>query len=75
MEFRPIGRVIIAVVLTVFAWSVVMAVAGQVAAVATLAPALGVTVQQIASALRPQAGAAPGRRVEDAAVREEDSAP
>ncbi|MEU5313643.1 hypothetical protein [Streptomyces sp. NPDC021562] len=75
MELRPIGRVIIAVVLTVFAWSVVMAVAGQIAAVATLAPALGLTVQQIASALRPQAGAVPGRRVEEAAVREEDSAP
>ncbi|MFF7986967.1 hypothetical protein ACFZDK_49175 [Streptomyces sp. NPDC007901] len=75
MEFRPIGRVIIAVALTVFAWSVVMAVAGQVAAVATLAPALGVTVQQIASALRPQAGASSERRVEEAVDREEDSAP
>ncbi|MGW5658378.1 hypothetical protein [Streptomyces humi] len=63
---------IIAVALTVFAWSVVMAVAGQVA---TLAPARGVTVQQIASTLRPRAGTAPRRRVEEAAVREEDGAP
>ena len=75
MESRPIGLVIIAVALTVFAWSVVMAMAGQVAAVATLAPALGVTVQQIACAVRPQARAASGRRVEEAADREEDSAP
>lgn len=75
MYFRPIGRVIIAVAVTVFAWSVVMALAGQVAAVATLAPALGVTVQQIAWAFRPQAGAASGRRVEEAAEREEDDAP
>ncbi|MGQ4431318.1 MULTISPECIES: hypothetical protein [unclassified Streptomyces] len=73
MELRRIGLVIVAVAVTVFAWSVVMAAAGQVAAVATLAPALGVTVQQIAQALRPHSGA--GRRVEEAADREEDSAP
>ncbi|MGW0836499.1 hypothetical protein [Streptomyces prunicolor] len=75
MEFRPIGLVIIAVAVTVFAWSVVMAAAGQVAAVATLAPALGVTVQQIACAFRPQAGTASGHRVAETADREEDSAP
>ncbi|WP_329008542.1 hypothetical protein [Streptomyces sp. NBC_01601] len=40
--------------LTVFAWSIVMVVYGQVAAIAVLAPALGLTVQQIVRLARPQ---------------------
>ncbi|MFM9584242.1 hypothetical protein [Streptomyces caniscabiei] len=75
MKLQPIGIGIIAVVVTVFAWSVVMAAAGQTAAVATLAPALGVTVQQIAGAIRPQAREVSGRRVEKAPDRKGESAP
>lgn len=44
---------IIAATLTVFAWSIVMVAMGQVAAIAALAPALALTVQQIARAVRP----------------------
>ncbi|AZS87217.1 hypothetical protein ELQ87_25505 [Streptomyces griseoviridis] len=45
---------IIAATATVFAWSTVMAVLGHLSAVATLAPALAVAVQQIVSAGRSQ---------------------
>ncbi|MCX5055057.1 hypothetical protein [Streptomyces sp. NBC_00474] len=48
---------------TVFAWSVVMVAFGQVAAIATLAPALGLTVHQIVLAARPQSAPASGHRV------------
>ncbi|WP_329460906.1 hypothetical protein [Streptomyces sp. NBC_01431] len=37
---------------TVFAWGVVMAALGQAAAIATAAPALGLTVQQVLTAVR-----------------------
>ncbi|MFC0843569.1 hypothetical protein ACFH04_07465 [Streptomyces noboritoensis] len=43
---------ILIIALTVFAWSTVMAALGQAAAIATLAPALGLTVQQIVHAVR-----------------------
>ncbi|MEU6508481.1 MULTISPECIES: hypothetical protein [Streptomyces] len=43
--------VTVAVLVTVLAWSTVMAVLGQVAAVATLLPSLGLLVQQIVQAL------------------------
>ncbi|MFJ3673820.1 hypothetical protein ACIPSE_46000 [Streptomyces sp. NPDC090106] len=76
MEFRRRGLVIVAVAVTVFAWSLMMTMAGHLEAVVTLAPALGVTVQQIVVALRPQpqTGAGTGR-VEEVAGREEDGAP
>jgi hypothetical protein len=48
---------------TVFAWSVVMVAFGQVAAIATLAPALGLTVHQIVLAARTQTTQASGHRV------------
>ncbi|NGO46214.1 hypothetical protein G6048_30105 [Streptomyces sp. YC419] len=55
---------------TVFAWSTVMVVLGHVAAVATLAPALGLTVQQIVSAARPQTEPDPARPIEAASDKE-----
>ncbi|MEU2625172.1 hypothetical protein ABZ642_44960 [Streptomyces sp. NPDC007157] len=55
---------IIAAMVTVFAWSAVMAVLGYLAAVATLAPALGLAVQQIASVGRPQSESVPRHRSE-----------
>lgn len=41
----------VVVLVAVFSWSVVMAVLGQVAAVATLVPSLGLLVQQVVQAL------------------------
>ncbi|TJZ96756.1 hypothetical protein [Actinacidiphila oryziradicis] len=47
------------VLVTVFSWSVVMAVLGQVAAIAALVPSLGLLVQQIVKAFAsPEAGRA-----------------
>ncbi|MFF8592311.1 hypothetical protein ACF061_12830 [Streptomyces sp. NPDC015220] len=62
---------VIAATATVFVWSVVMAVIGQVAAVATLAPALGLTVQQIAGATRTRTAPAPRPRVAPTADKED----
>ncbi|WP_442759201.1 hypothetical protein [Streptomyces pseudogriseolus] len=45
MKFRQI--VVIAVTATVLAWSLVLVAVGETAAVAALAPALALTVQQI----------------------------
>jgi hypothetical protein len=53
---------IITATLTVFAWSTVMVVMGHVAAIAPLAPVLGLAVQQIVSAARPQAERTSGPR-------------
>jgi hypothetical protein len=39
------------VLVTVFSWSVVMAAFGQIAAVATLVPSLGLLVQQLVKVL------------------------
>lgn len=66
--------VIIVALLMVLAWSVAMAAMGQVAAVATLAPALGLTVQQIVHAARSRSTPASGHRVA-AVPDEEDGAP
>ncbi|GAA3372517.1 hypothetical protein GCM10017744_104340 [Streptomyces antimycoticus] len=41
----------VAVLVAVFAWSTVMTVLGQLAAVVTLLPSLGLLVQQIVTAL------------------------
>ncbi|MGW3028287.1 hypothetical protein [Streptomyces sp. NPDC001221] len=51
---------IVVATVRVFAWSLVMVVIGQAAAIATLAPALGVTVQQIVRAARAQTEPASG---------------
>ncbi|MEV5976464.1 hypothetical protein [Streptomyces sp. NPDC052114] len=42
---------VVAVLVAVFAWSTVMTVLGQLAAVATLLPSLGLLVQQILTVL------------------------
>ncbi|MFD9796925.1 hypothetical protein ACFWXK_38960 [Streptomyces sp. NPDC059070] len=49
-----VPKQIVIIALTVFAWSAVMAALGQAAAIATLAPALVLTVQQIVQAVRAQ---------------------
>lgn len=46
---------ILIITATVLAWSLVMAAMGQAAAIAALAPVLGLVVQQIVRAARPQA--------------------
>ncbi|MDX3636992.1 hypothetical protein PV728_43765 [Streptomyces europaeiscabiei] len=71
MKTRQI--VVIAVTATVFAWSVVLVAAGQTAAaVAALAPALALTVQQIVHASRSHTAPGTGNR---AATDKEDDAP
>lgn len=57
-------RMVIAVVATalVFGWSAVMAAMGHAAVLVPLAPVLGLTVQQVVRALRPQTGPATGHR-------------
>jgi hypothetical protein len=70
VELRSIGIITFAVL----AWSLVMVLAGQVAAIATLAPALGVTVQQIVRAARPRNNSASGHQIDAVPDREEDAA-
>ncbi|MFJ4152684.1 hypothetical protein ACIP10_34605 [Streptomyces galbus] len=45
---------VVIALLTVFAWSLAMTAMGHVAAATTLAPALGLTVQQIVRLTRPR---------------------
>ena len=56
MERKGIRLLIAFAMAIVFAWSVVMVALGQVAAIAVLAPVLGLTVQQIVRAIRSQPG-------------------
>ena len=72
MKSRQI--VVTTVTATVFAWSIVLVAAGQTAAVAALAPALALTVQQIVHASRSHTASGTGNRV-DAATDKEDDAP
>lgn len=74
MKSRQI--VVIAVTATVFAWSLVLVAAGETTAVAALAPALALTVQQIVHASRSRSHTEPGtgNRL-DAAQDKEDDAP
>ncbi|GGW79770.1 hypothetical protein GCM10010350_75790 [Streptomyces galilaeus] len=53
----------------------VMVALGQTAAVAALAPALGLTVQQIVQAARTQTMPASGHRVPSVPDKQEDDAP
>jgi hypothetical protein len=71
---KPRQIVVIAVTATVFAWSVVLVAAGQTAAVAALAPALALTVQQIVHASRSHPAPGVGNRL-NAATDKEDDAP
>ncbi|MFE2540973.1 hypothetical protein [Actinacidiphila glaucinigra] len=68
MARKPI--VIAATTVTVFAWSVVMVAFGQTAAVATVAPALALTVQQIVRATRAKSDPASGHRTAPARDKE-----
>uniref|UniRef100_UPI003F4920E2 hypothetical protein n=1 Tax=Streptomyces chartreusis TaxID=1969 RepID=UPI003F4920E2 len=72
MKTRQI--VVITVTATVFAWSVVLVTAGQTTAVAALAPALALTVQQIVHVSRSHTAPGTGNRV-DASTDKEDDAP
>ncbi|MFJ7423424.1 hypothetical protein ACIQXD_33180 [Streptomyces uncialis] len=58
----------------VFVWSVTMAAMGHAAAIAWLAPALGLTVRQIVRASHSRTRTASGHRV-TAAPEREDSTP
>ncbi|WP_153815676.1 hypothetical protein [Streptomyces sp. SUK 48] len=69
MERKGIKLLIAFATAIVFAWSVVMVVLGQVAAIAVLAPVLGLTVQQIVRAIRSH----PAPEVGDPAVAVPDS--
>ncbi|MFI5825038.1 hypothetical protein ACIA8I_39140 [Streptomyces rishiriensis] len=71
MKSRQI--VIITVTATVFAWSMVLVAAGQTAAVAALAPALGLTVQQILHTSRSHTPHRAGTRPGTAADKEDDA--
>ncbi|MEU9031913.1 hypothetical protein AB0D46_31230 [Streptomyces sp. NPDC048383] len=66
--------VILLALLMVLAWSVAMTVMGQVAAITALAPALGLTVQQVFHVARSRPAAASGHRG-TAVPDKEDSAP
>ncbi|GAA1150244.1 hypothetical protein [Streptomyces javensis] len=68
----------VAVLVAVFAWSTVMTVLGQLAAVAALLPSLGLLVQQIVTALggmetRPDAAVAPSPAAAAGAAGREES--
>ncbi|WP_406274877.1 hypothetical protein OH779_40370 [Actinacidiphila glaucinigra] len=62
--------VIAATTVTVFAWSIVMVAFGQTAAVATIAPALALTVQQIVRSTRTRTDPASGHRAAPARDKE-----
>lgn len=66
---------IVTATVTVFGWSIVMVAFGEAAAIATLAPALGLTVQQVARAVRPQTAPASGHRVTAVPEHKEDGTP
>ncbi|MET9914325.1 hypothetical protein ABZZ74_47795 [Streptomyces sp. NPDC006476] len=66
--------VIITVTVAVFLWSAIMVAMGQVAAIASLAPALGLTVHQIVRTVRPRTAPAPGPGIA-AVPDQEDGAP
>ncbi|MET9760135.1 hypothetical protein ABZ016_13930 [Streptomyces sp. NPDC006372] len=72
MKTRQI--VVTAVTATVFAWSTVLVAVGETAAVAGLAPALALTVQQIVHASRSHPAPSTSNRL-DAATDKEDDAP
>jgi hypothetical protein len=65
---------ILIITATVLAWSLVMTAMGQAAAIAALAPVLGLVVQQIVRAARSQA-APPSVQTADAVPDKEGSAP
>ncbi|MFF3015526.1 hypothetical protein [Streptomyces sp. NPDC057939] len=56
--------VTIAALLIVLGWSVAMVAIGQESAIVTLAPVLGLTIQQVIQASRARSAPASGHRVE-----------
>ncbi|MFJ3250699.1 hypothetical protein [Streptomyces sp. NPDC086782] len=66
---------LITATLTVFTWSVVMVALGQVAAIVVLAPALGLTVQQITRTARSYNAPASDHRVTALPHEKEDDVP
>ncbi|RSS23552.1 hypothetical protein [Streptomyces sp. WAC08452] len=75
MKHRQIALTTVTITATVFAWSVVMVAADETAAVAALAPALALTVQQIARTVRSRPAPTPGAARLDASADREDDAP
>ncbi|MFD3823679.1 hypothetical protein [Streptomyces sp. NPDC058625] len=75
MKPRQIAVTTVTVTVTVFAWSVVMVAADETAAVAALAPALALTVQQIVHTVRSRTAPTPGAARLDASADKEDDAP
>nr|AAO50093.1 hypothetical protein [Streptomyces violaceoruber] len=73
-DYRP-APAAVTVTATVFAWSVVMVAADETAAVAALAPALALTVQQIIHTVRSRPAPTPGAARLDASADKEDDAP
>ncbi|MFD7232146.1 hypothetical protein [Streptomyces sp. NPDC059881] len=61
---------VLIIMATVFAWSVLMAAMGHGAAIAALAPVLGLVVQQIVRAARTQTGPSSGHRLEEGPDKE-----
>lgn len=70
---KPRQIVVITVTATVFTWSVVLVAAGQATAVAALAPALGLTVQQIVHTFRSHIPHGTGNQPNAAADKEDDA--
>ncbi|MFJ2722931.1 hypothetical protein [Streptomyces sp. NPDC087437] len=66
---------LITATLKVFTWSVVMVAMGQVAAIVVLAPALGLTVQQITRTARSHNAPASGHRGTVLPYEKEDDVP
>ncbi|MFE1013768.1 hypothetical protein ACFW4M_21030 [Streptomyces sp. NPDC058794] len=75
MKPRQIALTTVTITATVFAWSVVMVAAGETAAVAALAPALALTVQQIVHTARSRPVTTPDVTRLDASADKEDDAP
>ncbi|MET8420678.1 hypothetical protein ABZV41_34815 [Streptomyces sp. NPDC005098] len=73
-ELRMGLKQIVIITATVLAWSIVMTAMGQAAAIAALAPVLGLVVQQIIRATRAQAGP-PSKNGADAVPDKEGKAP
>ena len=74
MDTRTIVIALVLITMVVFGWSTAMVMTGHEALIATLAPVLGLTVQQVVRATRSRNATRPGNRV-TAAADKEDGAP
>lgn len=73
MTNRQIVVITVTATVSVFAWGAAMVAADQVAATVVLAPALGVTVQQIVRAARARSAPTTEHRAVPAADQEDDA--